>query len=91
MSAKMNQAGKGSGKRRRYAGKTGIRVKVRGGYVVAMRSHSHGGHSTASNGWSADDTHDPGYGKTGVPSKHLKGEHRVQIPRGRTRYVRGPK
>lgn len=51
-------------------------------------SHSHGGHSSARNGWSCDDTKDPSYGKTGVPSKHLKGEHRVEMPHGRRTYVR---
>jgi hypothetical protein len=56
MSAKMNQAGKGSGKRRRFAGTMGIRKKVKGGYSVSPRSHTHGGHSPAFGGYTCGDT-----------------------------------
>jgi hypothetical protein len=56
MSAKMNQAGKGSGKRRRFAGKMGVRVKTKGGYSVSPRSHTHGGHSSAWAGYTCGDT-----------------------------------
>jgi hypothetical protein len=53
---KHNQVGKGSGKRRRFAGVMGIRVKVRGGYVVAMRSHTHGGGRPAAAGFECGST-----------------------------------
>jgi hypothetical protein len=80
--AKHNAVGKGSGQRRRFAGKMGVRVKIRGGYVVAMRSHSHGGGSPARSGWSCGDT-----AVAATPTKHMPGIYKVTMPRNRMRYV----
>jgi hypothetical protein len=71
MAAKNNATGKGSGQRRRFAGKTGVRTKVRGGYVVTMRAHSHGGHSPARDGYEC------GQNK---PYQKVPGQFRVPAP-----------
>ena len=65
-SAKVNATGKGSGKRRRYRGKT---VLPDG----SPRAHSHGGHSQAAAGFECGQ--DKTYG-----SKVIPGQFRVSGP-----------
>jgi hypothetical protein len=70
---------KGSGKRRRFGGKTGIRVwdpsKKR--LRTVGRSNTHGGHSQANAGFECDSTHSP---KGAVQTKLLPGEFKVSGP-----------
>lgn len=75
--------------RKHYKGKMGKPVAARGGMVVVMRSHTHGGHSRAFAGWTCDDTKDPRIGKTGKETKSAAlAPYKVTMPHGRIRYVR---
>jgi hypothetical protein len=70
---------KGSGKRRRFGGKTGTRVwsPTKKKYVTVGRSNTHGGHSQAQAGFECNSTHSP---KGAVQTKLLPGQYKVSGP-----------
>lgn len=79
-----------SGLRKHFKGKMGVAVRnMSGDLVVKPRSHTHGGHSQARNGWTCDDTKDKSFGKVGKYSKSTDlSKYRVVMPNNRIRYVR---